>query len=73
MTLPENLPPDLAADDDRRLTRKQAAAYLGVSVATMERWARLGVLKPVATGANMSWYRFGDIRAFARLGSRPAA
>jgi predicted site-specific integrase-resolvase len=68
MTINEqpHLPHDLAADDDRRLTRKQAAAFLAVSTATLERWMRLGILRPVATGANMSWYRLGDVRAVAR-------
>jgi predicted site-specific integrase-resolvase len=62
----QHLPDDLAVDDDRRLTRRQTAVFLGVSTTTLERWARLGILRPVETGANMSWYLLGDVRAFAR-------
>ncbi len=60
------LPPDLADDPDRLLTRKQAAQFLAASVASLERWARLGKLRPAVQGPNMSWYRLGDVRAFAR-------
>jgi predicted site-specific integrase-resolvase len=69
---PLTLPPNLAADEDRRLTRKQTAEFLGVSTATLERWSRLGTLRPIETGANMSWYRLGDVRARARGDCEPA-
>jgi hypothetical protein len=61
------LPPDLAGDGDRLLTRRQAAQFLAASVASLERWARLGKLRPVKSGPNMSWYRLGDVRTFARV------
>lgn len=46
------------------LTRQDVAQYLGVSLMTLNRWARKGILIPTRLGERVVRYRAADIEHF---------
>jgi predicted DNA-binding transcriptional regulator AlpA len=63
-TSPENAPSmsSQLGGADTLLTRREVAEYLRVSVATLERWARLGVgPRPHRIGPNTVRYRLSTL------------
>jgi hypothetical protein len=64
---PDVARPDfLPGQDDRDvlLTRRETAAYLKMSIATLELWARNGDGAPVVHVGRGVRYRLADLRAF---------
>ena len=55
--------------DDVLLTTAQAARFLGVSESSVIRWANLGELPHVRTGAGHRRFRLGDLDLFLKTGS----
>ncbi len=52
------------------LTTAEAAALLGVSVATLKRWAQSGLLPSERTEGGHRRYRLEDVRALAEPAAR---
>lgn len=46
------------------MTRRQAAAYLGVSVPTLDRLAAAGAITPIRLGGQVLRYRAHDVERF---------
>ncbi|MCU1670870.1 MAG: hypothetical protein JWP40_3797 [Blastococcus sp.] len=55
------------------LTKRETAAYLKVSVRTVERWTAAGILSPSRMSAHTVRYRRGDLAAFVSARQQPAA
>lgn len=57
-------------DEDRLLTRKQLAEYLGLSLSAIEKRHRLGQPMPAITriGARSLRYRLGDVKVWLAAG-----
>lgn len=49
-------------DEDKTLTRKQAAQYLGVSLSTLDTWAKNGIIKSHGIGGKV-FYKMSDINS----------
>ncbi len=57
---------------DGRLTRADAATYIGVKSKTLAEWSRLGKhLKPIRVGSRIFYLR-ADLEAFVAIGAREA-
>lgn len=60
--------------DDVLVTTAQAARFLGVSESSVIRWANLGDIPHVRTGAGHRRFRLGDLDLFLKAGrSSPSA
>ncbi len=59
---------------DRLFTRGEVAGRFGVSVETVRRWSRAGLLCPVAVGRRAIRYREADVARLLASGvTRPVA
>lgn len=56
--------PSLTVRQGSRLSRKDAAAYLGVQPQTMKSWARTGYGPRSITVGNRCFYEIADLQAF---------
>lgn len=54
--------------DDVLVTTAQAARFLGVSEASVIRWANRGAIPHVRTGAGHRRFRLGDLSTFLKTG-----
>lgn len=61
--------PSPAAGDRAFLSRGEVARLFGVSVSTVTRWARTGLLKAVRTPGGHYRFRADEMRRAARAGS----
>ena len=58
-----------AGDEDVLLTRPEAAAFLRLSVPTLERWTMLGIgPRTIRIGPKGRRYPLGGLREYVRLG-----
>ena len=62
-------PPPAAGEDRSFLSRGEVARLFGVSVSTVTRWARTGLLKAVRTPGGHYRFRADEMRRAARAGS----
>ena len=53
-------------DGERYYTRKETAKLLNVSLATLTRWSRKGILVPVKISPRKVFYREEDIKKLLR-------
>jgi excisionase family DNA binding protein len=61
--------PPAAGEDRSFLSRGEVARLFGVSVSTVTRWARTGLLKAVRTPGGHYRFRADEMRRAARAGS----
>ncbi len=66
---PSPVPPAAPAGDRAFLSRGEVAKLFGVSVSTVTRWARTGLLKAVRTPGGHYRFRAEEMRRAARAGS----
>lgn len=59
--------------DEVLVTTAQAARFLGVSEASIIRWANRGDIPHVRTGAGHRRFRLGDLDLFLNAGSNSAS
>ena len=50
------------------LTRQEAASYLGISVSTIDAWAKVGVVPKVIMGTRSVRFRRGDLDRVREVG-----
>ncbi len=67
---PQDAPP--AGGGSRFLSRGQVASLFGVSVSTVTRWARMGLIPAIRTPGGHYRYRADDIHRASREGSPSA-
>lgn len=56
-------------DPDQMLSVGEAASLIGVSVSTLQRWDRAGLLTAHRTVTNQRRYRRGDLMAALKIGA----
>jgi hypothetical protein len=59
-------PPSAGADDWRLLNRKEAAGYLRISIATLDKWRKAGIVPTLQAGNARPLFRVSDLKAALR-------